>query len=242
MARLILLVNLFLSCWVMVGCSQSVSPDDYFPTQEGLSWRYAIKHEMLQESWTDWMTIRTVDKGTVYFEDKTQMDLPRRRTSSGTDYYILKNEEGIYRAARRLIVENKPKVDPKVRMIVPQGKNLKLGFVWAQEGTPYAVQWQPPFSEMNASIKPFDMLFEIGALKDSVSTPAGDFDDCIRIDGFGKMVVYADPRTGYREVEISQKEWYCAGVGLVKLIRDEPLKLDIITGGTVTLLLTKFEQ
>lgn len=234
-----------LNCLVLCGmsllaaCTQKIDANDYFPTTPGYSWRYATTYEFPDEKRTDWLTIETIDPRPVYFESGTKK-LPVRRTSLGTDYYIQREEVGIFRAARRLIVENKPVVDPQARMILPQGANLREGFIWNQTANPYAVKWKPPFQEMNASIKPFDMLFEVTSLDDTVETPAGKFDKCIRLDGYGKMVVYADPRTGYNEVQITQTEWYAPGVGLVKLVRKEPLKLDIITGGSVTMQLTRF--
>ena len=49
------------------------------------------------------------------------------------------------------------------------------------------------------------------------------------------MRIYADPVVGWRELPLTTTEWYCAGVGLVKLVREEPAESTFLTGGTLTM-------
>lgn len=228
---------------LLVACNgPKVSSNDYFPTAEGLTWVYAKKKETEFENTTSTVTISTVGKKPVWFADGSKQFLPVRQTNHGTDYYIQETADAYYRAARRLVIELKPVPDPQARLILPRGENLRPGFIWSAMATPYAVSWKPPFTEMNASIKPFDMLYEVLSVDETVSTPAGEFTDCVLIQGTGSMTIYADPKSGYNEILITHKEWYAPGVGLVRLERTEPLELNIISGGQITMVLTDFSS
>ena len=54
--------------------------------------------------------------------------------------------------------------------------------------------------------------------------------------------MYVDPRLGYQDILLTQKEWYAPGVGLVKLIREEPLDLPMFKGGSIMMELEKYER
>lgn len=219
-------------------CGKIFGASDYFPTDKGLKWDYAIQYSWEEDKKLTHLSMSALGEGKVYLPNDKVATYPVRQSHTGTDYYIDEQDDGYYRVAKRLVVELKPKPDEKPLLILPKGKNLRKGYTWSQMGNPYTVQWKPPFTEMNASIKPFDMLYEIAALNDTVETPAGKFENCVRVEAYGRMVLYADPRTGYTEVDVAHREWYAPGVGLVKLERDEPVRLNAIEGGKISMVLT----
>jgi hypothetical protein len=231
---------------LMVSCSGGFGSADYFPTEKGTTWQYVLTYELPEENSPaskrqESLSLTAVGEKPVYFPENKKVSYPVRQSGQGTDYYIDEKDDGYYRVAKRLVVEVKPKPDAKPLLILPKGKNLRVGYTWSALGGPYTVQWQPPFTEMNASIKPFDLLYEIAGLNETVETPAGKFEKCVKVEAFGRMTVYADPRTGYKEVDVVHREWYAPGVGLVKLEREEPVELNIIKGGKLTMVLTRLE-
>ncbi len=214
---------------------------DYFPLESGSSWRYSLNKVMPDGKNNKQLEIRTLGE-TGFLSGEKEIEGFVRRTSDGTDYFIQERDDGFYRVAKRLVVETKPQVDKEARLILPKGRNLRLGYTWTLDTSPYVMHWMPPFDQANASIKPFDMVYEIAALDETVETPAGVFEKCVRVDGTGKMVFYADASAGYQEILINHTEWYAPGVGLVKLERDEPLNTSIMKGGKVTMSLTRFSN
>lgn len=224
----------------LAACSELVE-DTYFPLSKGSVWNYSLNYDMPDGKERKQLEIRTLGKLSFQTEE-AEVDGFVRRTSDGTDYFVQAREDGFYRVGKRVIVETKPKADSMPRLILPRGRNLRLGYTWTLETNPYVMHWMPPFTEANASLKPFDLVYEIASLDDAVETPAGVFPKCIRIEATGKMVFYADASAGYQEILINHTEWYAPGVGLVKLERDEPLNTDIMKGGKVSMVLTRFAR
>ncbi|VWX37205.1 hypothetical protein [Limnobacter sp. 130] len=224
----------------LASCSK-VGGGEYFPLDEGMQWHYQLDYVMPDGKNKKGLTIRTVGQSSFKTEDDEIKGMVRR-TSDGTDYFIQERADGFYRVGKRVIVQTKPQADKTARLILPKGRNLRVGYTWTQDTSPYVMHWMPPFIEANASIKPFDLVYEVASLDETVETPAGVFEKCIRLDGTGKMVFYADASAGYQEILINHSEWYAPGVGLVKLEREEPLNTSIMKGGKVTMALTRLLQ
>lgn len=223
----------------LAGCSRLGGGDSYFPLQKGLSWTYELVYEGLEPS-KETLTIRTLGNGPLWVKADEKVDAAIRQTSRGTDYYIEERDNGYFRVGKRIVIQHEAVADKEARLVLPKGRNLRVGYTWTVDSQPYAMRWMPPFIEANASLKPFDMVYEVAALGETVETPAGKFENCVRLDATGKMVFYADASAGYREIFINHSEWYAPGVGLVKLERVEPLETDILRGGTATLTLMRF--
>lgn len=233
------LLRLALVLFALSACTK-VEDENYFPLKQGVSWTYALNYDMPDGKNRKVLEIDALGESAFKTEDG-EMRAMVRRTSDGTEYFIEAREDGFYRVAKRVTVQTKPQLDKGARLILPQGRNQRVGYTWTQETNPYVMHWMPPFVEANGSIKPFDLVYEIASIDETVETPVGVFEQCIRLDAVGKMVFYADASLGYQEILINHSEWYAPGVGLVKLVRDEPLNTDIMKGGKVTMLLTGFE-
>ena len=67
---------------------------------------------------------------------------------------------------------------------------------------------------------PVAMSYAIEAVGEKLATRAGSFDDCLRVRGRAAMRLFADPVVGWKDMALTTTEWYCAGVGLVKLVRE----------------------
>jgi hypothetical protein len=55
------------------------------------------------------------------------------------------------------------------------------------------------------------------------------------------MPLFVDAVRGFVDLTLTNREWYCKGVGLVKVERDEPLSSMLWSGGKITMELTEFE-
>ena len=119
---------------------------------------------------------------------------------------------------------------------------LAVGTSWQASTTTYLMRRNADFPpEIRHSHKPVLMTYRIEALGEPVATRAGQFTDCIRVQGQAVLKLFADPVTGFRDLPITSTEWYCKGVGLVKVQRSEPAKSTFLTGGVMTLELTEWQ-
>lgn len=210
-------------------------PDSYFPLEPGLGWTYRITTEIGGRQ-TESQLVEHND-GIVQIDGLPHTE---RVTDQGTRYYVREDQDGVYRAAKRTIVEIKPQPDDPPRWILR--RPYEVGSNWSQESHPYVLRRLHPYEAQLAGNIQFKMSYQIGALGETVEVPAGRFEGCIRVDGDALLSLYADARTGYRDIEINTREWYAPGVGLVKLVRTEPHSSDVFGGGKITLALERFKR
>jgi len=164
-----------------------------------------------------------------------------RRTSDGTDYFILADDSGIYRVAKRTLIEFDPRYEASEVRVFPNPGDVDLGRVWSAVTRAYALHSVVTFAVEDPGGKDIEMEYEITSLNASVTVPAGRYDNCVEVTGTAIFPLYADPRLGYQDIFLTQKEWYAPGVGLVKLTREEPLDLEIFKGGSITFELAELE-
>lgn len=226
----------FCMLWVLQGCNdEPAGAESYFPLQSGLRWTYRVT------------TTRGSEQQETHFEqynaEPESIDgvfHTARITDQGTRYYVRETDEGIYRAAKRTLVALYPQVDNLPHWILK--RPLRIGNAWSNPSHPYVLRRLHPYEDNLASGINFKMAYQIKAMNDSVNVPAGLFHNCIRVDGDAQLSIYADARTGYQDIEISTTEWYAPGVGLVKLVREEPLTGDVFTGGKIVFELERFKR
>jgi len=142
--------------------------------------------------------------------------------------------------ASKTDLDAEPTTDKTARYVLKMP--LAVGTSWQASTTTYLMRRNADFPpEIRHGHKPVPMTYRIEALGDKVSTRAGQFSDCVRVQGTALLRLFADPVAGFRDMPISTTEWYCKGVGLVKLQRNEPARSTFLTGGTVTLELTSWQ-
>lgn len=223
------------------GCSSEIPEYDYFPLQEGVTWNYKVTEDL-----TDYRIERDLsisNLGAANLDgDYANEPVFQRRTSDGTDYFILSDDSGFYRIAKRTLIEFEPRYEPSEVRVFPNLADLDLGRVWSSTTRAYALHSVATFAVEDPGGKDVEMEYEITALDARITVAAGDFENCVEVTGTAIFPLYADPRLGYQDVYLTQKEWYAPGVGLIKLTRDEPLDLDMFKGGSITFELISIEH
>ncbi|MCB1773385.1 MAG: hypothetical protein KDI88_07190 [Gammaproteobacteria bacterium] len=216
------------------GCGKDTGPS-HFPLEPGLRWTYQVSVEVGNDR--QMLTLTESNSDTV---DLNGIAHTVRVTDQGTRYYLAETEQGVFRSAKRTIVETRPRRDDDPRWVLKQP--YQVGTSWSQETHPYVLRRIHPYTEKLARSINFKMAYQIGALDDTVEVPAGRFEHCIRVDGEAQLSIYADGRTGYQDIDINTTEWYAPGVGLVKLERNEPLTGEVFAGGRIVLELEQFGE
>lgn len=222
---------------VLAGCSGPPPSLSYFPLEAGHRWHYELASEWENNtSEREPLVLSTLGEQSLESGGKAW----RRRSDSGVDYWLRADETGIFRVATKTDLEEDPAMDQPVRHVLKMP--LAVGTTWQAPTTTYLLRRNADFPpEIRHSHKPVLMTYRIEALGQTVVTRAGSFDNCIKVAGSAIIKLFADPVVGFRDLPLNNTEWYCKGVGLVKMLREEPAKSTFLTGGTMTLELTEWQ-
>jgi len=225
----------WLAALALTGCGGPPASTSYFPLEAGKRWVY--------EQVTEWEN-NTVEReplvlralGSDTLESGTAW---RRRSDSGIDYWLRADDTGIYRVATKTDLQDEPEPDKAPRFVLKMP--LAVGTSWQAPTTTYLLRRNADFPpEIRHTHKPVPMTYRIEALGDKLTTRAGSFSDCIRVQGTAVMKLFADPVVGFKDMPLTTTEWYCKGVGLVKLERSEPANSTFLAGGKTTLELLEW--
>jgi hypothetical protein len=230
---------------LLSGCGQTDVPfDDYFPLEPGVHWEYQRTEIRGTERKVSRFVVDNLDRRIIpeLGDELATVPVTVRHTSDGTDYYLYADNTGVYRAGHRTLIEYYANPDPQPRLVLPAVDEFERGVSWNQTSRPYLLHSVQSHVAWNGSGNDITLSWEVITDDESVQVPAGKFEHCLRIEGRTTLGLYADPRLGYQEVPVSQVEWYAPGVGLVKLVRDEPLDLDMFKGGSLVMELVRFEN
>lgn len=220
----------------LAGCSPPPGVG-YFPLEKGHRWVY--------QSTSEWENA-TVERETVELatlgEDTLESGKAwRRRSASGVEYWLRADDSGVYRVASKTDLAPEPVPDKPVRYVLKAP--LAVGTTWAASTTAYLLRRNAEFPpEIRHSHAPVAMSYRIEAVGENVRTPAGEFKDCLRVQGSAVMRLFADPVVGFRDMPLATTEWYCKGVGLVRLERSEPANNStFLIGGKLVMELTEWQ-
>ena len=216
--RLLLITTAVL---VLGACSNKPEGHSYFPLQKGLEWKYSFKTVYNDESSEKELLISNIGKESI-----DGKDIYIRRTDSGIDYHLDVDNEGIFRKGLRTLVELKPREDKEKRFVLKFP--VETGSNWRVTSEPMVLLNVFPFRQRTSGVY-FPMSFRIESTNETVTVPAGTFDNCLKVIGEGMTEIFTDAVNGFNEIPILQEEWYAPDVGLIKLMRYE------LDGQTITI-------
>jgi hypothetical protein len=223
----------------LAGCQRQTPSEALFPLEAGHRWTYRVTTRTGEDtSERESLTLRTMGP-----EAMTALDGKsawRRRSDSGVDYWLRADETGVYRVATKSDLDAEPHLDKPQRFVLKAP--YTVGTQWQAATTSYLLMRRNEFPrEIRHSHPSIPMSYQIEAVAETVDTPAGHFETCLKVRGTGSVRVYADPASGWKDMPLTTTEWYCKGVGLVKLERNEPAQSAFLTGGSRTLELESWQ-
>ncbi|MGH8517064.1 MAG: hypothetical protein ACREUE_06350 [Panacagrimonas sp.] len=233
MRRLCLLT---MASLLLAACGADTSVP-YFPLDPGMRWDYDVHERNKAGEIFRKLNIRNLD--TVRRDDHRYA---RRLTSDGNEYWLAVEQDVLSRVGVRTAIDRAPRMDEKPRTVMQLPPAVEQW--WEVDSRPYILERIEPFRERFSQddSKRIALHMRVAALDEVVEVPAGRFEKCLKLEGTGLLHVLADARVGASEVPVTHIEWYAPGVGLVKLVRSEPLDTQAIVGGTVTMELVDFER
>ncbi|MEX2524413.1 MAG: hypothetical protein WD750_05605 [Gammaproteobacteria bacterium] len=199
---------LLLITWLVAGCNQT-GDNSYFPLSDGLSWEYRIDFRIKEEPKTQ----------KLIFSTRPPIDLDGQRyhsrvSLSGPRYFYQETDDGIVH------------VDP-----VSGDRSTVLAYPikerqsWQKTSRIRILEvsgaFTPTFKARIA--QPITMDYVIEATGETVNVTAGEFENCIRVHGKGRLFAgrTLQDYMGIDSIYIEQTEWYAPGTGLVKKVRTE---------------------
>ena len=223
-------------CAMLAGCGAPAPTASYFPLDAGHRWVYDVKTEWENEIVEhEPLVLSTLGRETV-----GEHDTWRRRSDGGVDYFHRSDETGIFRVASKSDLDAEPVPDPAPRYVLKMP--LAAGSSWQATTTAYLLKRRADFPrEVRHSHPAVNMVYTIDAVGEAVDTRAGRFSDCLRVRGQASLRLFADPVAGWRDMPLTTTEWYCKGVGLVRLVREEPARSTFLSGGTLTMELIEWQ-
>jgi hypothetical protein len=204
--------------------------DSLFPLAKGHRWTYDITTE-----WENNLVEHEPRVLETLGDDSLESGRAwRRRSDSGVEYWLRSDTSGIYRVASKSELDEAPLPDKEPRYVLKAP--FAVGTSWRSTTTAYLLQRRQEFPrEIRHSHPAVPMNYTIEALGEPVATRAGRFENCVRVRGIAALRLFADPVVGWKDMTLTTTEWYCAGVGLVKLVREEPAESTFLTGGKLTM-------
>lgn len=218
----------------LAACS-APQDDSLFPLAKGHRWAYDIT--------TEWEN-NVVEHEPRVIETLGDDSLDsarawRRRSDSGIEYWLRSDASGIYRVASKSELDEAPLPDKEPRFVLKAP--IAVGTTWRSTTTAYLLQRRQEFPrEIRHSHPAVTMNYTIEALGENLATRAGRFENCVRVKGVAALRLFADPVVGWKDMSLVTTEWYCPGVGLAKLLREEPAESTFLTGGKLTMELVDF--
>ncbi len=232
-------LTLIAAALLAAGCSREPSGDSYFPLEIGARWTYDVASDVNGVLTHD-TYLASVDRTIDYVSgDQVWVRRVESPGNIGIEYWLRKDKVGIARIAKRTDVEEQAKLDSNARTVLKLP--VTLGASWMVPTEPFVIAPKTDLGQREVKMPKVLMSYTIDAVDQTVTVPAGTFKNCARAVGTGNLPLYIDAVQGFTDVPITNREWYCKGVGLVKVERDEPLTSILWSGGKITMELTEFE-
>jgi len=225
----------------LAGCGGPAPTASYFPLDAGHRWVYR-QTVTWENDTSDRETLEHLTLGEESLPDEAGGGRGwHRRSVSGVSYWLRSDDTGTYRVAMKTDLQAEPERDQPTRYVLKAP--LVVGTTWQASTTAYLLKRGAEFPpEIRHQAKPVTMTYRIAAVGEKVKVLAGEFSDCIRVQGSAAMKLFADPVVGFRDMPLNTTEWYCKGVGLVKLERAEPTNnATFLQGGTLVMELTEWQ-
>ena len=214
----------------LAGCHRDSPPDEFFPLASGHHWTYRITTRGADgDSTGESLGLESLDVAAMPGESPGISG--HRRSDDGVEYWLRADSGGVRRVASQSIGDREPRQDAPQRPVLKAP--YSVGTAWQASTTAYLLVRKFDFPrEVHHTYPPVPMTYRIESTAETIETPAGRWSGCLRVRGSAAMRVYADPVVGWRDVPLTTLEWYCAGVGLVRLERTEPAPSSFMTGGS----------
>lgn len=208
------------------GCGGPPASDSWFPLQPGQRQDFVVRYDTDDDQDDEAITLQVLRR-----ERLDEREVAVRRLSSGIEYYLVEDEQGIRRVATRADIDRDPTPDAEPRWVLKQP--YQVGTEWTTPTVPYLIKRRNEYPRELKYSHSAPMTWRIEAVDEVVQTAQGRFSPCLRVEGKAKVNLYTDGVNGFNDVPLVSREWYCKGQGLVKWERIERVPKGFLLGGSL---------
>lgn len=215
----------WLALGLLSGCTDPDRGNEWFPLREGDEQTLAVTYAMDEPREAEQWTLR-VQAHTTFKEQPVAV----RRHSAGISYFLLADTKGIRRVATQSDLDSDPTADAEPVWVLKAP--YQVGTEWTTPTVPYLLQRKNEHPRDLKYTHKAQMIWRIEAVDDAVKLADGStLSPCLRVRGEARLNLYTDPVNGFTDVPLISREWYCKGLGLVKLEREEKVPGGFLVGG-----------
>lgn len=202
--------------------------NEWFPLRAGDKQALAVSYQMDEPREAEQWVMR-VNKPSVFQAQPVAV----RHHSSGVSFYLKADEQGVRRLATRTDIDDEPTADAEPVWVLKAP--YQVGTEWSTVTVPYLLQRKNEHPRDLKYTHKTQMTWRIEAVDDTVTLADGSqLKPCLRVVGQALLNLYTDPVNGFTDVPLTSREWYCQGMGLVKLVREEKVPQGFLTGGVLS--------
>ena len=218
----------------LTGCGSA--DDSFYPLGNGLVWHYDVSKTTMDGTFRQKFIAQSIPE--VDWQGTESFPIV---SAAGEQYLYQKSASAIHRVAFKGKDETTFTQHVKPQIVLP--RPLKQGSGWQEiSHTKLLENTGPPWETLFRIVQPVKMRFEVVALDVPVKVPAGNFNNCLKISGFGETNVNVGNYIGRTIITVQVERWYAKGVGLIKSVRRETTTADAINAGTLSLELEYFAK
>ena len=220
----------------LAGCGDSTRSTDYFPLTPGSQWQYRIERTTMDGTGQ----LRYLIKVEVPTPDSSA-DLRSRVTFDGQRFQYKLADEGIYRIGVQRVQQPTLAADSQPQMVLPS--KLVLDEQWRGLSMTAVLETRrPPFESMFRAQVPVEMHYRVTSLDSDVTTPAGDFKNCLLVTGQGSAETDLGNGIGQTRITVTSSEWFAPNVGLVRMDHHETSSAPALRAGAMIMKLDNWSH
>lgn len=217
---------------VLGGCD--AGPASYFPLDPGRYWQYDVVRTTMDGSKTQKYLIETQAP-----REWNGSTVNVRQTIDGHQFFYRELADGVSRVARKLSAEATATATEPAVLVLPRGP--AVGDSWRQQShTAVLENTGPPWETLFRITQAVELDFTVASTSDTVRVGAGDFSDCLRVVGHGRLNADVGNYIGHTEITVSVTEWYAPDVGLVRSERIETTDAQALNHGSIVMELSTY--
>lgn len=200
-----------------VSCNST--DNSYYPLKENLEWNYLVSKNFFGNVASREMTVTNMPKRELNGKTVT----PQKGTVNGNIffYFYVEDQSGIYSIARQPPNSSEPVItNPNYLLHFP----IEIGSTYEENTKTQALTTNIPIK----------VLFKVESNKETVTVPAGTFENCLKIRGVGDSI-QNHGILGNAKIHAEYLSWYAPGIGQIKTVTKEQSESGLEMGWTVQL-------
>lgn len=216
----------------LTACGQEAA-ESYFPLEPGLHWHYRVMRTTM-DGLAELRHAVATRPGDGRYSGV-------RETLAGTRYYYAAGDDGVFRVASASPETPHPRELARPELVLPLPPLVDAQ--WQGTTTTAVLEnTGPPWETLFRIAVPVAMTFHIASANDTVDTPAGRFEGCVKVVGRGRTNTDVGNYIGHTGIEVATTEWYAPGVGLVRLEREERTGAEALNYGRLEMTLANWSR